>query len=59
MFGRVSTPFWRAIFSWQYPVRGPDDEDLTCIERIFGQGMQVPSSQKFVVRHATTHHLTQ
>lgn len=41
LFGRVSTPFWTALFTWRYPVVGPQGQIETTIDRIFGAGLQV------------------
>ena len=51
-FGRVSEPFWSALFTWRYPVRAPDDSQISLIERMFGAGMQVssPAPRSFALR---------
>lgn len=41
MFGRISVPFWTAMFTWSYPIQDATGNSPATIERIFGAGVQV------------------
>ena len=58
MFGQVATPFWSAIFRWEYPVQDATEQEITAVHRVFGAGVQVCAAQ-MILDHAVCRHKNQ